>query len=129
MKSILSVIWKYKAFSLIFVLIVIASIVIVNFLHNKLHSKQKKYIFTTFLFIISAVLFVLSFLSILSKYGLVFLMLFVFVFSTAVICLSLSMILDTMKPIVVYKKNSGFRTIIDKFDRLVEESRSNRRWR
>ena len=66
----------------------------------------------------------MSVLSILSKFGLILLMLFTFTFASAVICLAYSMILDLMNPISQKKKSLEFRNIIEKFDRLVEESRS-----
>ncbi|MDU5807871.1 MAG: hypothetical protein ACLRVE_04825 [Finegoldia magna] len=126
MKSILSVIWKYKGVSFLFVVFVAILLLVVHFLHNKLQNKQKKYIFTSVIFIISAICFVMSMLSILSKFGLVLLMLFTFTFASAVICLAYSMILDVMNPIAQKKKSLEFRNIIDKFDRLVEESRSTK---
>ena len=126
MKSILSVIWKYKGVSFLFVVFVAILLLVVHFLHNKLQNKQNKYIFTSVIFIISAICFVMSMLSILSKFGLVLLMLFTFTFASAVICLAYSMILDVMNPIAQKKKSLEFRNIIDKFDRLVEESRSTK---
>lgn len=126
MKSILSVIWKYKAVSFLFFIFVAILLLIVHFLHNKLQSKQKKYVFTAVIFVISAILFVMSMLSILSKIGLTLLMMFTFTFSSAVICLAYSLILDVMNPITHKKKSLEFRNIIDKFDRLVEESRSTK---
>lgn len=126
MKSILSVIWKYKGVSFLFIVFVAILLLVVHFLHNKLQNKQKKYIFTSVIFIISAICFVMSMLSILSKFGLVLLMLFTFTFASAVICLAYSMILDVMNPIAQKKKSLEFRNIIDKFDRLVEESRSTK---
>ena len=65
-------------------------------------------------------------LSILNKIGLTLLMMFTFTFSSAVICLAYSLILDVMNPITHKKKNLEFRNIIDKFDRLVEESRGTK---
>ena len=124
MKSILSVVWKYKGFTFLFFVFVALLMIIVHFLHNKLQNKQKKYIFTTAIFILSAVLFVMSMLSILSKFGLTLLMMFTFTFASAVICLAYSLILDIIKPISEKKKSLEFRNIIEKFDRLVEESRS-----
>ena len=126
MKSILSVVWKYKGFTFLFVVFVAVLLLIVHFLHNKLHNKQKKYIFTTTLFIISAVFFVLSMLFILSKFGLNLLMMFTFTFATAVICLAYSLFLDVVNPIPQKQKSLEFRNIIEKFDRLVEESRSTK---
>lgn len=126
MKSILSVIWKYKAVSFLFFIFVAILLLIVHFLHNKLQNKQKKYVFTAVIFVISAILFVMSMLSILNKIGLTLLMMFTFTFSSAVICLAYSLILDVMNPITHKKKNLEFRNIIDKFDRLVEESRSTK---
>ncbi|MCI6000550.1 MAG: hypothetical protein MRZ23_03415 [Finegoldia magna] len=126
MKSILSVVWKYKGFTFLFFVFVVLLMIIVNFLHNKLHNKQKKYILTTAIFILSAILFVMSMLSILSKFGLTLLMLFTFTFASAVICLAYSLILDIIKPIPEKKKSLEFRNIIEKFDRLVEESRSTK---
>lgn len=126
MKSILSVVWKYKGFTFLFFVFVALLMIIVHFLHNKLHNKQKKYIFTTSIFILSAVLFIMSMLSILSKFGLTFLMMFTFTFASAVICLAYSLILDIIKPISEKKKSLEFRNIIEKFDRLVEESRSTK---
>ena len=126
MKSILSVVWKYKGFTFLFFVFVALLMIIVHFLHNKLHNKQKKYIFTTSIFILSAVLFIMSMLSILSKFGLTFLMMFTFTFASAVICLAYSLILDIIKPIPEKKKSLEFRNIIEKFDRLVEESRSTK---
>lgn len=126
MKSILSVVWKYIGFTFLFVLFVAVFLLIVHFLHTKLHNKQKKYIFTTTLFIISAVFFVLSMLSILSRFGLSLLMMFTFTFATAVICSAYSLFLDVVKPITQKKKSLEFRNIIEKFDRLVEESRSTK---
>lgn len=126
MKSILSVVWKYKGFTFLFFIFVAILMIIVHFLHNKLHNKQKKYIFTTSIFILSAVLFIMSMLSILSKFGLTFLMMFTFTFASAVICLAYSLILDIIKPISEKKKSLEFRNIIEKFDRLVEESRSTK---
>lgn len=104
MKSILSVVWKYKGFTFLFVLFVVLFLLIVHYLHNKLHNKQKKYIFTTTLFVISAVFFVLSMLSILSRFGLNLLMMFTFTFATAVICLAYSLFLDLVKPISQKKR-------------------------
>ena len=124
MKSILSVVWKYKGFTFLFFVFVALLMIIVHFLHNNLQNKQKKYIFTTAIFILSAVLFVMSMLSILSKFGLTLLMMFTFTFASAVICLAYSLILDIIKPISEKKKSLEFRNIIEKFDRLVEESRS-----
>lgn len=126
MKSILSVVWKYKGFTFLFFVFVVLLMIIVHFLHNKLHNKQKKYILTTAIFILSAILFVMSMLSILSKFGLTLLMLFTFTFASAVICLAYSLILDIIKPIPEKKKSLEFRNIIEKFDRLVEESRSTK---
>ena len=126
MRSILSVVWKYKGFTFLFFIFVAILMIIVLFLHNKLHNKQKKYIFTTSIFILSAVLFVMSMLSILSKFGLTLLMMFTFTFASAVICLAYSLILDIIKPIPEKKKSLEFRNIIEKFDRLVEESRSTK---
>lgn len=126
MKSILSVVWKYKGFTFLFFVFVVLLMIIVHFLHNKLHNKQKKYIFTTTIFILSAILFVMSMLSILSKFGLTLLMMFTFTFASAVICLAYSLILDIIKPIPEKKKSLEFRNIIEKFDRLVEESRSTK---
>lgn len=126
MKSILSVVWKYKGFTFLFFVFVVLLMIIVHFLHNKLHNKQKKYIFTTVIFILSAILFVMSMLSILSKFGLTLLMMFTFTFASAVICLAYSLILDIIKPIPEKKKSLEFRNIIEKFDRLVEESRSTK---
>ena len=126
MKSILSVIWKYKAVSFLFFIFVAILLLIVHFLHNKLQNKQKKYVFTAVIFVISAILFVMSMLSILSRIGLTLLMMFTFTFSSAVICLAYSLILDVMNPITHKKKNLEFRNIIDKFDRLVEESRGTK---
>ena len=126
MKSILSVVWKYKGFTFLFFVFVALLMIIVHFLHNKLQKKQKKYIFTTAIFILSAVLFVMSMLSILSKFGLTLLMMFTFTFASAVICLAYSLILDIIKPISEKKKSLEFRNIIEKFDRLVEESRSTK---
>ncbi|WP_306479452.1 hypothetical protein [Finegoldia magna] len=126
MKSILSVVWKYKGFTFLFFVFVALLMIIVHFLHNKLHNKQKKYIFTTSIFILSAVLFIMSMLSILSKFGLTLLMMFTFTFASAVICLAYSLILDIIKPISEKKKSLEFRNIIEKFDRLVEESRSTK---
>lgn len=126
MKSILSVVWKYKGFTFLFFVFVALLMIIVHFLHNKLQNKQKKYIFTTAIFILSAVLFVMSMLSILSKFGLTLLMMFTFTFASAVICLAYSLILDIIKPISEKKKSLEFRNIIEKFDRLVEESRSTK---
>lgn len=126
MKSILSVVWKYKGFTFLFFVFVVLLMIIVHFLHNKLQNKQKKYIFTTAIFILSAVLFVMSMLSILSKFGLTLLMMFTFTFASAVICLAYSLILDIIKPISEKKKSLEFRNIIEKFDRLVEESRSTK---
>ncbi len=126
MKSILSVIWKYKAVSFLFFIFVAILLLIVHFLHNKLQNKQKKYVFTAVIFVISAILFVMSMLSILNKIGLTLLMMFTFTFSSAVICLAYSLILDVMNPITHKKKNLEFRNIIDKFDRLVEESRGTK---
>ena len=126
MKSILSVIWKYKAVSFLFFICVGILLFIVHFLHNKLQNKQKKYVFTAIIFVISAILFVMSMLSILNKIGLTLLMMFTFTFSSAVICLAYSLILDVMNPITHKKKNLEFRNIIDKFDRLVEESRGTK---
>jgi len=126
MKSILSVVWKYKGFTFLFFVFVVLLMIIVHFLHNKLHNKQKKYIFTTSIFILSAVLFIMSMLSILSKFGLTLLMMFTFTFASAVICLAYSLILDIIKPIPEKKKSLEFRNIIEKFDRLVEESRSTK---
>lgn len=129
MKSILSVVWKYKGFTFLFFVFVVLLMIIVHFLHNKLHNKQKKYILTTAIFILSAILFVMSMLSILSKFGLTLLMLFTFTFASAVICLAYSLILDIIKPIPEKKKSLEFRNIIEKFDRLVEESRSTKQWK
>ena len=129
MKSILSVVWKYKGFTFLFFVFVALLMIIVHFLHNKLHNKKKKYIFTTSIFILSAVLFIMSMLSILSKFGLTFLMMFTFTFASAVICLAYSLILDIIKPISEKKKSLEFRNIIEKFDRLVEESRSTKQWK
>ena len=126
MKSILSVVWKYKGFTFLFFIFVAILMIIVHFLHNKLHNKQKKYILTTAIFILSAILFVMSMLSILSKFGLTLLMMFTFTFASAVICLAYSLILDIIKPIPEKKKSLEFRNIIEKFDRLVEESRSTK---
>lgn len=126
MKSILSVIWKYKAVSFLFFICVGILLLIVHFLHNKLQNKQKKYVFTAVIFVISAILFVMSMLSILSRIGLTLLMMFTFTFSSAVICLAYSLILDVMNPITHKKKSLEFRNIIDKFDRLVEESRGTK---
>ena len=126
MKSILSVVWKYKGFTFLFFVFVVLLMIIVHFLHNKLHNKQKKYILTTAIFILSAILFVMSMLSILSKFGLTLLMLFTFTFASAVICLAYSLILDIIRPIPEKKKSLEFRNIIEKFDRLVEESRSTK---
>lgn len=126
MKSILSVVWKYKGFTFLFFVFVALLMIIVHFLHNKLQNKQKKYIFTTAIFILSAVLFVMSMLSILSKFGLTLLMMFTFTFASAVICLAYSLILDIIKPISEKKKSLEFRNIIEKFDRLAEESRSTK---
>lgn len=126
MKSILSVIWKYKAVSFLFFICVGILLFIVHFLHNKLQNKQKKYVFTAVIFVISAILFVMSMLSILNKIGLTLLMMFTFTFSSAVICLAYSLILDVMNPITHKKKSLEFRNIIDKFDRLVEESRGTK---
>lgn len=126
MKSILSVVWKYKGFTFLFFVFVALLMIIVHFLHNKLQNKQKKYIFTTAIFILSAILFVMSMLSILSKFGLTLLMMFTFTFASAVICLAYSLILDIIKPIPEKKKSLEFRNIIEKFDRLVEESRSTK---
>ena len=44
MKSILSVVWKYKGFTFLFFVFVVLLMIIVHILHNKLHNKQKKYI-------------------------------------------------------------------------------------
>lgn len=126
MKSILSVVWKYKGFTFLFFVFVVLLMIIVHILHNKLHNKQKKYIFTSAIFILSAILFVMSMLSILSKFVLTLLMMFTFTFASAVICLAYSLILDIIKPIPEKKKNLEFRNIIEKFDRLVEESRSTK---
>lgn len=126
MKSILSVVWKYKGFTFLFFVFVALLMIIVHILHNKLHNKQKKNIFTTAIFILSAILFVMSMLSILSKFGLTLLMMFTFTFASAVICLAYSLILDIIKPIPEKKKSLEFRNIIEKFDRLVEESRSTK---
>lgn len=126
MRSILSVVWKYKGFTFLFFVFVVLLMIIVHFLHNKLHNKQKKYILTTAIFILSAILFVMSMLSILSKFGLTLLMMFTFTFASAVICLAYSLILDIIKPIPEKKKSLEFRNIIEKFDRLVEESRSTK---
>lgn len=126
MKSILSVVWKYKGFTFLFFVFVVLLMIIVHFLHNKLHNKQKKYILTTAIFILSAVLFVMSMLSILNKFGLTLLMIFTFTFASAVICLAYSLILDIINPIPQKKKSLEFRNIIEKFDRLVEESRSTK---
>lgn len=126
MKSILSVIWKYKAVSFLFFIFVAILLLIVHFLHNKLQNKQKKYVFTAVIFVISAILFVMSMLSILSRIGLTLLMMFTFTFSSAVICLAYSLILDVMNPITHKEKSLEFRNIIDKFDRLVEESRGTK---
>lgn len=104
MKSILSVVWKYKGFTFLFFVFVVLLMIIVHILHNKLHNKQKKYIFTTAIFILSAILFVMSMLSILSKFGLALLMMFTFTFASAVICLAYSLILDIIKPIPEKKK-------------------------
>ena len=68
----------------------------------------------------------MSMLSILSKFGLTLLMMFTFTFASAVICLAYSLILDIIKPISEKKKSLEFRNIIEKFDRLVEESRSTK---
>lgn len=108
MKSILSVIWKYKAVSFLFFICVGILLFIVHFLHNKLQNKQKKYVFTAVIFVISAILFVMSMLSILSKIGLTLLMMFTFTFSSAVICLAYSLILDVMNPITHKKKAWSF---------------------
>lgn len=129
MRSILSVVWKYKGFTFLFFVFVVLLMIIVHFLHNKLHNKQKKYILTTAIFILSAILFVMSMLSILSKFGLTLLMMFTFTFASAVICLAYSLILDIIKPIPEKKKSLEFRNIIEKFDRLVEESRSTKQWK
>ena len=129
MRSILSVVWKYKGFTFLFFIFVAILMIIVHFLHNKLHNKQKKYIFTTAIFILSAVLFVISMLSILNKFGLTLLMMFTFTFASAVICLAYSLILDIINPIPQKKKSLEFRNIIEKFDRLVEESRSTKQWK
>ena len=126
MKSILSVVWKYKGFTFLFLVFVVLLMIIVHILHNKLQNKKKKYIFTTAIFILSAILFVMSMLSILSKFGLTLLMMFTFTFASAVICLAYSLILDIIKPIPEKKKSLEFRNIIEKFDRLVEESRSTK---
>ncbi len=126
MKSLLSVIWKYKVFSFLFILVVAIFLYIINYLHTKTNKKQIKYTFSLILFIISVVLFLISMTTILSDAGLSILMVFVMLFSAAIICLCYSLMLDICKPNVSKKKKSDFNSVVKKFDRLVEKSRRSR---